>query len=254
MTANILWWICIALETTLLVRGIFSALVKKYRLFYGYITCVLAVEVIRLIFYLSVPDHYASVYWYSELATIIASYAVLIQILQQSLRPYPGLLRPLTRLLWIIFAITVSYACCDLFANRGVSLSRVAADLGRDLRFVQGALLLTMLWLFGRHRLSLGRNLGGITIGSAIWIGANVINVAFLYLQMREFSTFLTELLPVTYSITLTVWCISLWSAAPAPASRLATGPEEHLAMMTMKTRTTVAGTSDRLLEVLRQR
>jgi hypothetical protein len=254
MTANILWWVCIALETTLLVRGIFSPLVKRYRLFYGYIACVLAAEVVRLIFYLSVPDHYASVYWYSELTTIIASYAVVIEILQHSLRPYPGLARPLTRLLWVIFALTVSYACCDLFGNRGVSLSRVAADLGRDLRFVQGALLLTMLWFFGRHRLSLGRNLGGITIGSAIWIGANVINLAFLYLQMREFSTFLTELLPVTYSVTLTVWCISLWSAAPAPASRLATESEEHLAMMTIKIRTTVLGTSDRFLKVLRQR
>jgi hypothetical protein len=254
MTANIIWWVCIALETTLLVRGIFSALVKKYRLFYGYITCIFAAEVIRLIFYLSVPDRYASVYWCTELATIIASYAVIVEISQHSLRPYPGLSRSLTRLLWIIFAVTVSYACCDLFANREVSLFRFALDLGRDLRFVQGALLLTMLWFFGRHRLSLGRNSGGIIIGSAIWIGANVINLAFLSLEMREFSPFLRELLPVTYAITLTVWCISLWSAAPAPASRLATEPEEHLSMMTMKTRTTVAGTSDRLLEVLRQR
>jgi hypothetical protein len=254
MTANIIWWVCIALETTLLVRGIFSALVKKYRLFYGYITCVLAGEVIRLAFYLSVPDHYASVYWCSELATIIASYAVIVEILQHSLRAYPGLSRSLTRLLWIIFALTVSYAWCDLFANKGVSLSRVALDLGRDLRFVQGALLLTMLWFFGRHRLSLGRNVGGITIGSAIWIGANIINLAFLSLEMQEFSPFLRELLPITYSITLAVWCLSLWSAAPAPASRLATEPQEHLAMMTIKTRRTVAATSDRFLEVLRQR
>jgi hypothetical protein len=254
MTANIIWWVCIALETTLLVRGIFSALVKKYRLFYGYITCVLAGEVIRLIFYLAVPDRYASVYWYTELATIIASYAVVIEILQHSLRPYPGLSRSLTRLLWIIFALTVSYACCDLFANRSVSLSRVALDLGRDLRFVQGALLLTMLWFFGRHRVSLGRNSGGITIGSAMWIGANVINLAFLSLEMQEFSPFLRELLPITYSITLAVWCISLWSAAPAPASGLATAPEEHLAMMNIKIRTTVVGISDRFLKVLRQR
>jgi hypothetical protein len=254
MAANFLWWVCIALETTLLVRGISSELVRKYRLFYAYIACILAGEVLRLIFYLSVPDRYLSVYWYTELATIVASYAVIIEILHQSLRSYPALSRPLTRLLWIIFALTVSYACCDLFANRGVSLSRVAADLGRDLRFVQGALLLMMLWFFGRHRLSLGRNLGGITIGSAIYIGANVINVAFLSLRIQQFSAFLRELLPVTYSIALTIWCIGLWSAAPAPACRLATESEEHLAMMTIKIRTTVVGTSDRFLKVLRQR
>jgi hypothetical protein len=254
MTANVLWWVCIALETALLLRGIFSELIKKYRLFYSYISCILAVEIIRLIFYASAPGRYATIYWYSELATIIVSYAVIVEILQHALRPFRALSRVLTRTLWIIFALTVSYACCDLFANRAVSVSRVVADLGRDLRFVQGVLLLTVLWFFGRHRLSLGPNLGGITIGSALWIGANIINLALLYLDVRGDSIFLLEMLPVTYAVTLAVWCITLWTAVPVPASRRALPQEEDLAIMTVKVRTALASTSHWFVKALKQR
>jgi hypothetical protein len=253
MSANFLWWLCILLETTLLVRGISSELAKKYRLFYGYIICILGGEVLRLIYYQFARDFYGSVYWYTELATVVASYAVIIEILHQSLRSYPALSKPVTRTLCIIFALTVSYACCDLLANGFASFARLAADLGRDLRFVEGALLLMMLWFFGRHRLPLGRNLGGIAIGSAIWIGANVINLAFLSLHGQEFSAFLRELLPITYLLALIIWCFSLWSAAPSCARCLTTEPEEHLGLLTIKTRSMVTGISRRFLKALRQ-
>ena len=253
MAANFLWWVCILLETALLVRGISSELAKKYRLFYGYIICILGGELFCLVFYQFARDRYESVYWYTQLATVIASYAVIIEILQQSLRSYPVLSKPVTRTLCIIFALTVSYACCDLVANGFVSFARLAADLGRYLRFVEGALLLMMLWFFVRHRLPLGRNLGGIAIGSAIWIGANVINLAFLSLPGQEFSAFLRELLPITYLLALIIWCFSLWSAAPSCAGRLAGEPEEHLGLLTIKTRSMVAGVSRRFLKALRQ-
>jgi len=253
MTANFLWWVCILLETTLLLRGISSELAKKYRLFYGYIVCILGGEVFRLIYYQFARDRYGSVYWYSELATVIASYAVIIEILHQSLRRYPVLSKLVTRPMCIIFALTVSYACCDLLANGFVSFARLAADLARDIRFVEGGLLLMMLWFFGRHRLPLGLNLGGIAIGSAIWIGANVINLAFLSLRGQEFSAFLRELLPVTYLLALIIWCFSLWSAAPSCAGRLARESEEHLGLLAIKTGAMVTGISGRFLKVLRQ-
>jgi len=36
------------------------------------------------------------------------------------------------------------------------SLSRAIADLGRDLRYVEAAILLVMLWLLMRYRIPLG--------------------------------------------------------------------------------------------------
>jgi hypothetical protein len=253
MAGNFLWWVCIILEATLLVRGFSSGLAKKYRLFYAYIIIILTSEVIRLLFYLFAQDRYRSVYWYTELATVVASYAVIIEIWHQGLRHYPVLSKRITLLLWIIFAITVSYASCSLVASQFVLLLRVAADLGRDLRFVEGALLLIMLWFFGRHRIPLGRNLGGISIGAAIWIGANVINMAFLSLPGQNFSKFLRGLLPIIYFIALVIWCQSLWMPVPASASRFASEPEENLALVTSKTRGIVNGISYRFLKALKQ-
>lgn len=253
MGGKFLWWICIILEATLLVRGFASGLANKYRLFYAYIIVIGASEVIRLLCYLFAPDHYGSVYWYSELATVVGSYAVIIEIWHQGLRYYPILSRSITRLLWIMFAITVSYAFCSLLASHFVLLLRVAADLGRDLRFVEGALLLIMLWFFGRHRLPLGRNLGGISIGAAIWIGANVINMAFLALPSQNFSQFLRGLLPIIYCIALLIWCYSLWTPVPVSATRFAREPEENLTLVTGKTRAIVNGISYRFLKALKQ-
>jgi hypothetical protein len=253
MAGNFLWWVCIILEATLLVRGFASGLAKKYRLFYAYILLIGVSEVIRLLFYLFAADRYRSVYWYTELATVVASYAVIIEIWHQGLRCYPILSRRITHLLWIIFAITVSYACCSLVASRFVLLLRVAADLGRDLRFVEGALLLIMLWFFGRHRLPLGRNLGGISIGAAIWIGANVINISLLSLPGQNFSQLLRGLLPITYFVALFIWCYSLWTPVPVGATRFAGEPEENLVLVTSKTRAIVNGISYRFLKALKQ-
>ena len=252
MGANFLWWLCILLETALVVRGIYSKLFNRYRLFYIYLSCILCTEIIRLYCYRVAPDSYPSLFWYTELATIVASYAVIVEILLASLRSYPALSRRVIHLLWIVFVLTLSYACCDLLANGFVSFPRVAADLGRDLRYVEGALLLLVLWFFGRHRISLGRNLGGITIGSSAWIGANVINLALLSFKGQEFSSLLREILPVTYLAALSVWFLSLWSAAPKPVSQIAIECNEDLATVSMKTRAAIAGTSDRFLKVMK--
>jgi hypothetical protein len=252
MGANLLWWLCILLETILLMRGILSNLAKQYRLFYTYLACILFTEIIRLSCYEFAPDSYGSLYWYTELATIVTSYAVIVEILHASLQSYPAMSRRVRHVLWVVFVLTLSYACCDLLANGFVSVARVAADLGRDLRYVEGGLLLLTLWFLGRHRISLGRNLAGITIGSAVWIGANVINLALLSFRGQEFSALLRGILPVTYLAALTIWCLTLWSPAPKPVSQLAIECDEDLAIVSMKTRAAIAGTSESFLKVMK--
>jgi hypothetical protein len=252
MGANLLWWLCILLEAALVVRGIYSKLVNRYRLFYAYLACILGTEIVRLCCYQFAPDSYPSLFWYTELATIVASYAVIVEILHASLLSYPALSRRIIHLLWIVFVLTLSYACCGLLANGFVSVPRIAADLGRDLRYVEGALLLLVLWFFGRYRIRLGRNLAGITLGSSVWIGANVINLALLSFKGQEFSVLLREILPATYLATLTVWCLSLWSAAPKPANQLSIECDVDLAMVSIQSRGAIAGTSDRFLKVIK--
>src|SRR6266481_2218618 len=236
MGTNFIWWCAIALEAALLWRGATSQLLKKYPLVYAYIGCVLLIEILRFCCYRFAPNSYPSFYWNSELITIVASYAVIFEIFGQALRHNPGVARLAQKLLLVVFVIALSYAASDLLHGGFTSVPRATADLGRYLRYVEGALLLVMLWLFGRYRISFGRNLLGLTVGYSLLVGLDVMNLALLSFPGNELSIGLRKLLPITFLITLVIWCASLWSCQPDPVQSAESAIDrdyEHLAAKT---------------------
>jgi hypothetical protein len=192
------------------------------------------------------------VYWPTELATILASYAVIIEIFRWSTRHKPGIRRLTQNALLIVFTLTLAYAASDFVQGRLGSLSHAIADLGRDLRYVEAGILLVMLWLFLRYRIPLGRSLLGLIIGYSFWVGLNVVNLAFWFLPGNEFSILLRGLLPATYLITLSIWCVTLWSAHPEPVQPSETKIEQDYELLAGKTQTILARTSTRVARIMR--
>ena len=182
MLANFIWFGAIALETVILLRGSTTGLLKKYPLFYSYIGCVLVKEIIGLITNVFAPKLYEPLYWPTELATILASYAVIIEVFRCATRHKPGIRRLTQNALLSVFILTLAYAASDLWHGGFTFLSRAIAELGRDLRYVEAAILLVMLWLLMRYRIPLGRNLRGVIVGYSFWVGLNVVNLAFWFL------------------------------------------------------------------------
>jgi hypothetical protein len=253
MDANIIWWSAIALEGAVLCRGVFASLLRKYSLFYFYIGCILTTDLLRFCCYEFAPNHYQAFYWYTEVLTITASYGVILEIFRRSVRHHPGIARTVQTVLLVVFVLALSYAATDLLQGEFVSFARAIAELGRDLRYVEGALLLVMLWLFGRYRLSLGPNLLGLVVGYSFWIGINVLNLAFLFLPGNEFSINLRKLLPLTFLATLIIWCMTLWSARPEPAQPGIVELEHDYNLLAAGTRSVLARTSRRLARTTRQ-
>ena len=253
MSADFIWWGVIALEAVILFRALCTHLIRKYALFYAYIAFVLLVDVIRLCCYQFTPNLYPTFYWHTEPVTIVASYAVMIEIFRQSVRHNPGVARLTRNLLAIVFCLTLSYAFLNL-AQDGFSSSvpRATADMGRYFRYVEGILLLGMLWLFARYRIPLGRNLLGIIAGNAFWVGLNIANLAFWSLRGNEVSILLRRLLPASYLITLGIWCATLWSALPDPVQPAETEIERDYEILAAKTRAILARTSSRLARAMR--
>src|SRR5260221_5639416 len=159
MLANFIWFGAIALETIILLRGSTTGLLKKYPLFYSYIGCVLVKEIIGLITNVFAPKLYEPLYWPTELATILASYAVIIEVFRCATRHKPGIRRLTQNALLSVFVLTVAYAASDLWHGGGSFLSRPLSELWLDSRHVEAAILLVMLWLLMRYRIPLGRNL-----------------------------------------------------------------------------------------------
>ena len=252
MLANIIWFSAIALEAVILLRASTTGLLKRYPLFYSYIGCVLVKEIIGLITNAFAPKLYEPLYWPTELATILASYAVIIEVFRRSTRHKPGIRRLVQNALLSVFALTVAYAASDFWHGGFGSLSRAIADLGRDLRYVEAAILLVMLWLFVRYRIPIGRNLRGVIVGYSFWVGLNVVNLALLFQPGNEFSVLLRGVLPATYAITLGIWCIALWSAHPEPASPAESTIERDYEILAAKTQAVLARTSTRVARIMR--
>src|SRR6266404_5484884 len=115
MLANFIWFSAIALEALILLRGSTTGLLKKYPLFYSYIGCVLLKEIIGLITNEFAPKLYEPLYWPTELATILASYAVIIEVFRCSTRHKPGIRRLTQNALLSVFVLTVVCAASDLW-------------------------------------------------------------------------------------------------------------------------------------------
>lgn len=252
MGAYLIWWTVITLESVLLLRGTQTRLLRTYPLFYCYIGCVLTKEFIGLLTYQFAPNVYAPLYWPSELVTVLASYGVIVEILKLSTRDKPGLRRLAQNLLLIAFVIAAAYAGSDFLQGRFGSVSRAIADLGRDLRYVEAGVLLVMLWLFARYGIHVGRNLMGLIIGYSFWLGVNVVNLAFWFRSSSEFSIVLRGLLPVTYLMTLLIWCVALWSPQPEPVQASESRMVLDYELLASKTQAILGRTSERLVRNIR--
>jgi hypothetical protein len=252
METHVIWWLATSLEALILIRGGLVGHLRKFPLFYSYIGCVLLKEIVGLFSYEFAPNFYKPLYWPAELATIVASYAVIVEIFRQSLRRNPGIARKAQKLLVAAFALTVSYAATDLLHVRFATASRAIAEMGRDLRYIEGALLLAMLWLFVRYRILLGPNLLGLIIGYSFWVGVNVVSLALLFFPGNEFSALPLTLIPITYVAALMIWCVALWSCRPEPVQPTEGAIERDYELLAAKTRSILARTSDRLVRVMR--
>ena len=241
METHVIWWAGTSLVAVVLIRGALVGNLRKYPLFYSYISCVLVKEVAGLLSYRFAPNFYRPLYWSTELVTIVASYAVMVEIFRQSLRYNPGIARKGLKLLLAAFTLTVSYAATDLLHGRFANATRAIAEVGRDLRYIEGALLLLLLWLFVRYRILLGPNLLGLIIGYSFWVGLNVINLALVFLADNEFSALARRLEPITYVATLTIWCIALWASRPEPVQPTEGAIERDYELLAVKTRSMLA-------------
>src|SRR5260370_17564403 len=252
MGTNLSWLSAVGLEAVVLCRGVKASLLGKYRFFYAYVGCVLLIELLRFSCYEFVPNFYQAFYWHTELVTIVMSYAIVFEIFRRSLRHNPAVARLAQTLLLVVLVLTSTYVATDLLHGGFASLPRATAELGRDLRYVEGALLLVMLWLFGRYRISFGRNLFGLTIGYSLLVGLDVINLAFLFLPGNEFSIGLRKLLPITYLVTLIIWSSTLFSSPPEPLAPAESAIDRDYALLAAKTRAALAHLSTRVGRTLR--
>ncbi len=252
METNLIWAIAITLEGVILFRGLKTELRKRYLFYYCYVASLLLIELLRFLCYRLFPNFYGVFYWQTELVRIVASYAVIFEIFKRALRHNPGVARRAQQLLLVVFVVALSYAGSDLLHGGFSSVPRATADLGRYLLFVEGVLLLVMLWLFGRYRISFGRNLLGLTLGYSFVVAVDVVNLAFLSTPGHGSSIGLRKLIPITHLVTFIIWCSSLWSPHPEPLPPAESAIDRDYGLLAARTRAVFAHLPTRVGRTLR--
>jgi hypothetical protein len=251
---NLVWSSAVVLEVTVLFRGWKAGLLGKYSYFYACIAWFLLRDALCFWAYRQSLELYRTIYWDTNLVTIAASFGICFKIFRDALRHSPGVARAMQKLLLVVFVITLTYAASDLlhFHGKVSAIVRAVASLALYLSYLEAALLLVMLWLFGRYRIALGRNLLGLIAGFSLWVAFDVMMLYSLFHPSDLNAIGLRRLGPITFVLALMVWCAGFWRLQPEPAEPPESALERDYELLKLNTKAAFAHTFARVHRVFR--
>lgn len=215
----ILWWMGLALEFVILVRGLQTRMVAKYPYFYAYVFCVFGVSTGLYIGLRLSHGFYNRWYWPTQFATLIIGCGVILEILQQALESYAGAQRFLRTLCLAIVVVASIYVVVKIMSG-SLSNFEDSAAVERDLRTVQAIFLAIVLAVVFYYRVSFGRNVKGFVIGFGTYVGISMMALAIFAVFGQRFQKTWGFLQSGAYLFALSVWTVTLWSYAPNSVPR----------------------------------
>ncbi len=248
MLSIILWWSGFALELAILARGLRARMLTRYPYFYIYMSCVLAATTTLYVVHRTSRAVYNELYWPTELVTVVAGCAVILEMVTLSLEGYPGAARFLRRLCLVVFAGLICYGCAKIALGSVDS----AAGTERDIRALEAMVLSAMMGVVFYYGIRLGKNVKGLILGFGAYIGVSLMILAlYVVFGSRLFNT-LSFLQPGSYLFALVVWLVALWSYAPNPRPEGRGRGRADYDDLAFRTRERLRDISDQLKETAR--
>jgi hypothetical protein len=199
----------------IIIRAVQGGILSRFWLFYSYLTYVLITGVLTIGAYYLAPASYASVYWFVFLTTVIAEFAVLVQVGDCIFDPYPAI-RQIGRFLTVSIGVmfTALYIGPSLLEPAPRSL--VILDLVVRSSVAKAAIVIVLLGVARHFRIPLGRNIAGIMMGFSIYLALNTATFALAetYGRSQYGQTFAT-VGPLIQTLTFLVWAVALWEPQP---------------------------------------
>jgi hypothetical protein len=219
MFAQSIWLAGICLEALLVFRIWRARNFRVYPLFLSYVTFVLVQEILSYSVVHLYPALYPGVYWSTEFVGVFAGCAVVLEFYWIALAQFPGVAKLARSALLLVFLLTFSRVLLTAMQGaHGWSLLLIV-QLERDMRFVQTAAILSLLFLFLQYRIPIGRNLRGIILGYGLFLGINILNLTYLGRFGGEVQLIASQIQSSAYFIALCVWTVFLWSYSPQPSA-----------------------------------
>lgn len=232
MFAQIVWWATNALEGLLLARPIQGRFLKKYSFFYFYLTYVFLQSLACFYVYLARPSLYQPFYWYTQLFSVLLGYGVIWEIFRQALSRYPGASRMARNVLGLILVMVLSKVFVNALSGPIWSPAKTTAELERNLRTVQGILLVAVIALLVYYAIPIGRNLRGMLLGYGFFVATSIVSLTVRSYLGNESQWWWQYVQPVAYFFVLLIWCGTLWSFRPNPEPEAEAGIERDYMLL----------------------
>jgi hypothetical protein len=206
------------LETALIVRAARGRFLSHFRFFYSYIAFVLAGTAASLALYRFLPIHHKSFFWFYFLITLVAEFAVLVEMSDHIFDPYPAI-RQLGRFITLCTgtAFFFLYILPSLLQSRPSGITIL--DLVKRSSLTKAVIIIVLLAAARYYRLPLGRNISGMMLGFSGYLAINVANFALAEKYGAElYGRTFSVVGPLSFALGLLVWTIALWRYEPAIA------------------------------------
>ena len=215
-------WIGISLLGLLLYRAFRGRFASEYPYFYFYLAFVLSQSVVRFAASRVSANLYEDVYCSTEFLSAIVGCLVIWEIYSRTLSPYPGVSRFARTMILVAIAAILAKLILSHAENPMAIFVQSTTELDRSLRSIQAIFLAFLVALLYHYSIPLGKNMLGIISGYTFFVAVSVISLAVRFLLGREL-----QLQPISYDLTMVIWCITLWqyqpNPQPAPEKRLET-------------------------------
>ena len=218
MYAQAIWLAGISLEALLIFRIWRTRNARVYPLFFSYVTFILVQELLSYLVAHLRPTLYPSFYWSTEFIGVFAGCAVVLEFAWIGLAHFPGVAKLARVALVATFSLTVGKVLLTAMQGAlGWSVSLIV-QLERDMRFVQIAAILSLLFLFLRYQVPVGRNLRGIIFGYGVFLAISVVNLTYLERLGETAKSLASQIQAAAYFFALCVWTAFLWLRVAQPA------------------------------------
>lgn len=217
MLTQLIWSASAALEVLLLSRAWKCGLFRRYPLFYGYISYVVAQEFLRFLTNMWSDHIYLYTYWITEYLGVLAGCLVVLEIYRIALSEYPGAARLVRNLLLFVFAMAFARGLASPADTHQWLEQATALKVEWVVRTVQGIAILALVSLFLAYSIPFGKNLRGILLGYSLFIAGRVICLTFVPEQGHNFWWYTYS---ATYIAVLGLWLAHLWSYHPVPKAQ----------------------------------
>ena len=242
MFAQVIWLAGISLEALLIFRIWHTRNVRVFPLFFSYVAFIQVQEILSYLVAHLRPAFYPVFYWSTEFIGVFAGCAVVLEFAWIGLAQFPGAAKLARVALIATFSLTVGKVLVTAIQGTLGWTVLLIVQLERDMRFVQIAAILSLLLLFLRYQVPLGRNLRGIIFGYGLFLAINIVNLTYLERLGETVGSMASHIQSSAYFFALCVWTAFLWLRVAQPAiaeAPLQTGYNEILD----RTRTQLART-----------